>query len=205
MRSCSSRAMRPRSASAPRVCRRPNQRALSRESASTLESEFEQVALVGPVRVGRNVFDRDQPDERAPGPQRGVQAAAAQRREAAVVGIAEPVPDDDRVRRGHRPVERLRAGRRRRAGLATADAFGELRPANRRRRRRARGRRARCTGTAPAPVGGWTPPPRRGRTRPAASGPARAAKRGDRWRSPSAWPGRSRPRVASRSRRRGCG
>ena len=39
------------------------------------------------VHVGHDVFERDQADERAAGAQRGVHAAAGQRREAAFVGV----------------------------------------------------------------------------------------------------------------------
>ena len=91
--------MRARSASAPSVRRRPNQRALSIESASRLDRLSMQVPLLAPVHVGHDVFERDQPDERAPGAQRRVQTAARQRREAALVGMHEPVVDEDRMRR----------------------------------------------------------------------------------------------------------
>ena len=119
--------MRPRSASAPRVCSRPNQRALSSESASTLDKDSEQLALLVAVGVGRDVFDRDHADERAPGAQRGVEAAAAERREAVFAGLADPVGDHDRSRRRHRAADRLRQVPLGEAGR-NAHALGELGP-----------------------------------------------------------------------------
>ena len=141
-RSWSSRAMRARSASAPRVRSRANQRALSIDSASRLERLSMRSRCSGPYTLGHDVFERDQPDERAPRPERGVEAAAGQRREPAFVGVDEPVVDQDRVRARERTLQRLRQ-------IVVVQvrgqphAFGELDRPHRLRARRGRARRAR--------------------------------------------------------------
>ena len=52
---------------------------------------LDEVALLAPVGVRRDVFERDQAHERAPGAQRHVHAAPAQRREPVFVGVDEAV------------------------------------------------------------------------------------------------------------------
>ena len=81
------------------------ERAQAAEPAGVVDREREQarqaldeVLLLAPVHLGHDVFERDEPDERAAGAQRRVEAAAGQRREPAFVGMHEPVVDEDRVR-----------------------------------------------------------------------------------------------------------
>ncbi len=84
-----------------------------------------EVALLGPVRVRRDVLEGDQTHERAPGPQRHVHAAAAERGEPVFVGVHEAVGDQYRVHARQRALERLRELAVDEA-RAEAHAFGEL-------------------------------------------------------------------------------
>ena len=90
--------MRARSASAPSVRSRPNQRALSIESASRLDRLSIRSRCSRPYTSGTTSSSAISPTSAPRARERRVEAAAGQRREPALVGMDEPVVDEHRVR-----------------------------------------------------------------------------------------------------------
>ena len=194
--------MRARSASAPSVRSRANQRALSIDSASRLDRLSIRSRCSRAVRVGHDVFERDQARRARPGraaPCRG-RCGRAPRTRLRRARVHEPVFDDHRVRARERALERLRevvvAHVRR-----EPHAFGELDRPHRLRvvadehDERAEPERANAAACARR-VDDLAQVERRR----AASARGRAATRAARWRWPSRRPGRSRRPGGSRCR-----